>query len=193
MTALGRRFCLALQRLRLPRRISSRCIQSFPMPSSTSAYDAVLEIPFGAIGLRCSASRLCAIDYLPPQAERPAHHGVAAEACMQLREYLSDPLFRFDLPLAEAGTHFQRRVWRAISAIPAGAPQTYGELAKALKTAPLAVGQACGANPFPVVVPCHRVVGAGGHIGGFAHARDGYLIEIKRWLLEHEARARQAA
>jgi methylated-DNA-[protein]-cysteine S-methyltransferase len=78
----------------------------------------------------------------------------------QLRAWLKDPGFEFGLPLAPAGTHFQRRVWERISAIPRGRTLTYGEVATAIRSGPRAVGNACGANPYPIVVPCHRVVGA---------------------------------
>lgn len=73
----------------------------------------------------------------------------------------------------------------AIAAIPRGRTATYGELATSLGSAPRAVGQACGANPFPLIVPCHRVTSAAG-LGGFANAREGWLLEVKRWLLAFE-------
>jgi methylated-DNA-[protein]-cysteine S-methyltransferase len=70
-------------------------------------------------------------------------------------------------------------------AIPRGRTLTYGTIAKALGSAPRAVGQACGANRFPVAIPCHRVVAAAG-VGGFAHHAQGFHVDIKRWLLRHE-------
>ena len=79
-----------------------------------------------------------------------------------------------------------RRVWAEIATIPSGKTHTYGQLAKSLKNAPRAVGQACGANPYPVVVPCHRVLAANGRLGGFAGHTDGFLLDVKRWLLAHE-------
>jgi methylated-DNA-[protein]-cysteine S-methyltransferase len=105
-----------------------------------------------------------------------------------LHAYLNDPAFAFDLPLRPAGTPFQRRVWAEIATIPSGETHTYGQLAISLKNAPRAVGQACGANPYPVVVPCHRVVATGGRLGGFARERGGFLLDVKRWLLQHEDR-----
>ena len=85
-----------------------------------------------------------------------------------------------------------RRVWEAMCAIPRGRTLTYGELARKLDgdgfDVPRAVGQACGDNKLPIVIPCHRVVAASG-IGGFAHSTGGYLLEAKRWLLMHEASA----
>jgi methylated-DNA-[protein]-cysteine S-methyltransferase len=76
-------------------------------------------------------------------------------------------------------------VWRAIHDIPAGETLSYTDIARRLKTAPRPVGGACGANRIPIIIPCHRVLAADG-IGGFMHARSGYPIEVKRWLLLHE-------
>ena len=84
-----------------------------------------------------------------------------------------------------SGTDFQRRVWQALSDIQPGAPLTYGQLAEKLGTAPRAVGGACGANPIPVIVPCHRVVSASG-LGGFMRTRYLGPLNIKSWLLAHE-------
>ncbi|HEX6266952.1 MAG TPA: methylated-DNA--[protein]-cysteine S-methyltransferase, partial [Burkholderiales bacterium] len=95
---------------------------------------------------------------------------------------------RFDLPLLIEGTPFQRRLWEALCEIPRGKTLTYGELARRLDGEARAVGQACGDNRLPIVIPCHRVVAANG-IGGFAHATGGYLLEAKRWLLAHECGA----
>ena len=100
-------------------------------------------------------------------------------------------LFAFDLPLKLSGTHHQIAVWEAMMAIPAGETRTYGELAQAIGSSARAVGGACGANPIPIVVPCHRVVGAGGALGGFMGAREeGFELSIKRWLLAHEGARR---
>ena len=111
---------------------------------------------------------------------------LAREAVRQLRAWLADGRFEFALPLAPAGTPFQRRVWAGIAAIPAGQTRSYGELAATLGSGPRAVGNACGANPYPLVVPCHRVVAAGGGLGGFARQRGGFLLQVKSWLLQHE-------
>ena len=110
---------------------------------------------------------------------------VAEAACAQIACYLVDPDFVFELPLAPAGTRFQRRVWRLIAEIPRGAARSYGELAGDLGSSPRPVGQACGANRYPLAIPCHRVVAKGG-IGGFAHHDAGFHLAVKRWLLRHE-------
>lgn len=89
------------------------------------------------------------------------------------------------LPIQPTGTAFQRSVWQQISQIRTGDHATYGEIASSLKSSPRAVGQACGANPYPLIVPCHRVVSSTG-IGGFAHQRQGGQLMIKQWLLDHE-------
>lgn len=154
------------------------------MPAT--AYHAVVAAPGFALGIRCNDDEITAIDFLEPRPEQPPTTPLAAEAMRQLEAYLADPDFVFSLPLQAAGTAFQRRVWAQISAIPSGQTHTYGQLAKNLKNAPRAVGQACGANPYPLVVPCHRVVASHGGLGGFARERGGFLLEIKRWLLQHE-------
>lgn len=131
--------------------------------------------------------RVVRVDYLPPDgATRAATNPLAREACRQIGAYLADARYRFDLPCAAEGTAFQHRVWREIARIPSGSTRTYGELAKALESAPRPVGGACGSNPIPLIVPCHRVIAAGGGLGGFMHSRSPLPLNIKRWLLRHE-------
>jgi len=90
------------------------------------------------------------------------------EAARQLEAYFAGRLARFDLPLAAAGSAFDRRVWAAMQAIPYGQTRSYGELAHTTSSAPRAVGGACGRNPLPIVVPCHRVLAASGRLGGYS-------------------------
>jgi len=149
-------------------------------------YSAVLSAPGFSIGICCSDDEITAIDYLEPQMEIAPKAPLAKDAVRQLRAWLKNPGFEFGLPLAPAGTHFQRRVWEQIAAIPAGQTRSYGEVAAAIHSGPRAVGNACGANPYPIVVPCHRVVGANQGLGGFARQRGGFLLDIKKWLLQHE-------
>ncbi len=151
-----------------------------------NAYQSIVTAQGFSIGLRCNDDEVFAIDFLEPRAEVPPESLLAKETVRQLRAYLKNPAFEFALPLAPAGTPFQRRVWAQISAIPQGEKRTYGELAQAIGSAPRAVGGACGANPYPLAVPCHRVVASGGGLGGFARERGGLLLQIKRWLLSHE-------
>ncbi|TAK85873.1 MAG: methylated-DNA--[protein]-cysteine S-methyltransferase [Betaproteobacteria bacterium] len=149
-------------------------------------FQAIVRMPVMHVGVRTEAGRIAEIRYLETTVpEASPGNALAERAARQLERYAADPDFEFDLPLAAAGSAFQRRVWQAMCRIPRGRTRTYGELARALDSAPRAVGQACGANPFPLVIPCHRVVAASG-IGGFAHHAGGFHVDIKRWLLRHE-------
>ncbi|HRI93630.1 MAG TPA: methylated-DNA--[protein]-cysteine S-methyltransferase [Accumulibacter sp.] len=150
------------------------------------AYQAVIAAPGFCLGVRCDEEEVQRISFLPPSPELAPKNALAAETARQLTAYLADAEFVFGLPLRASGTVFQRRVWEQIAAIPTHQTRAYGEIASALHNAPRAVGQACGANPFPVVVPCHRVLAAGGGLGGFARQNGGFLLDVKRWLLAHE-------
>jgi methylated-DNA-[protein]-cysteine S-methyltransferase len=144
-------------------------------------------MPFAVLGLRTNASALTSLNYLPRTEHAVAPTNRVAElAARELERWLDDPDFRFTVALSPAGTPFRRRVWAALTAIPRGQSRTYGDVARAVKSVPRAVGQACGDNPIPLVIPCHRVVAADGSLGGFMHASDGDPIAIKRWLLAHE-------
>ncbi len=151
-------------------------------------YQAIVAAPSFCIGVRCDEDEIHALDYLEPCPEVLPKNPLAGEAMRQFRAYLNDADFEFGLPLRPSGTAFQRRVWAQIAAIPNHQTRTYGEVAKALHNAPRAVGQACGANPFPLVVPCHRVIATGGGLGGFARNGGGFMLDVKRWLLAHERR-----
>ena len=104
-------------------------------------------------------------------------------ACDQLEEYFDGTRHEFDLPLAPEGTAFQKRVWKAMRDIPSGATRTYGDIARIIDSAPRAVGQACGRNPIPIFIPCHRVLGSHGSIGGYS---GGEGLATKRGLLRLE-------
>jgi methylated-DNA-[protein]-cysteine S-methyltransferase len=134
------------------------------------AYQAIVVAPGFSLGIRCDSDEILGIEFLEPCGEVKPTSLFAKEVVRQLRAWLRDPHFIFSLPLRPHGTPFQRRVWAGIAAIPAGQTLTYGELAKLVKSAPRAVGGACGANPYPVIVPCHRVVAATG-LGGFGGGR----------------------
>jgi methylated-DNA-[protein]-cysteine S-methyltransferase len=149
-------------------------------------FQAIVAAPIFCLGVRCDETEIFALEFLSPRAERSPTNVLAAETVRQLRAYLADADFALLLPLRPAGTRFQRRVWEQIARIPSHRTQTYGDLAKAIKSAPRAVGQACGANPYPLVVPCHRVIAAGGKLGGFSRQGGEFYLEIKRWLLAHE-------
>jgi methylated-DNA-[protein]-cysteine S-methyltransferase len=149
-------------------------------------FDVVVEFPRMKVAVATREGRVAEIRYLPPSADSMAPRNPLAErAARQLERYREDADARFDLPLLIEGTAFQRRLWDALCEIPRGKTCTYGELARRLDAEARAVGQACGDNRLPIVIPCHRVVAADG-IGGFAHSTGGYLLEAKRWLLLHE-------
>ena len=151
-------------------------------------FSAIVGAPFGAIGIRTEAGVIRELVYLPPHFnEKDATDTLADEAAAQVQRYFADPDFQFNLPLIAAGSVFQQKVWGAIASIPRGTVRTYGQIAKHIGSAPRAVGQACGANWFPLVIPCHRVTAAGG-LGGFSNHDDenGFHLSVKRWLLRHE-------
>ena len=156
-------------------------------------FQAIIAAPGFCIGVRCDDNEIHAIEYLEPCPEQAPQTALAVETVRQLRAYLAEANVNFNLPLRPSGTPFQRRVWAQIAAIPTHQTRSYGELAKALHNAPRAVGQACGANPFPLVIPCHRVIAKGGGLGGFARQRGGFLLDVKRWLLDHENSASRPA
>jgi methylated-DNA-[protein]-cysteine S-methyltransferase len=150
-------------------------------------FNAVIDAPFGKVGIRLDGDTVREIVYLPESTQNIAPATpLARQAAQQIEAYFERASASFDLPLAPVGTAFQRRVWQAINEIPPGIVLTYGQLAKQIGSVPRAVGQACGANFFPIVIPCHRVVGSG-DIGGFSHhAGEGFFRNVKRWLLKHE-------
>ena len=151
---------------------------------------AVMDTPLGALGVAWSAAGLRRIWFagadsappVPPEWQRCPEPAFGAGE--QLAEYFSGERVDFDLPLDAGGTPFQRRVWQALTEIPYGRTSTYGEIARRLgrPRAARAVGGANNRNPLPVVVPCHRVIGAGGSLTGYAGG-----LRIKRFLLDLEA------
>ena len=156
-----------------------------------AAFDACVRTPFATLGITADATHVTGIRFLAPTvaAKMPPRDTIAHLACVQLYSYLENPAFVFDVPIRLAGTRHRLAVWEAMQRIPAGATRTYGELARELASSPRAVGGACGANPIPVIVPCHRIVASGG-LGGFMGAAgEGFERSIKRWLLEHEGAA----
>jgi methylated-DNA-[protein]-cysteine S-methyltransferase len=118
-----------------------------------------------------------------------ARDEVLVRTSAQLGEYFAGTRQAFDVPLAPPGTAFQAQVWRALRKIPFGDTRSYGQLARAIRrpSASRAVGAANGSNPISIIVPCHRVIGASGALTGY-----GGGLEMKRWLLAHEAGRRGA-
>jgi methylated-DNA-[protein]-cysteine S-methyltransferase len=155
--------------------------------AATTPCAAIVETPFALLGIRANSAAVTGLAYLPPGGATLAPaNAVAARAVREIERYLDDPQFRFTVPLAPGGTPFQHRVWDAIRAIPRAESRTYGEVARTVRSAPRAVGQACGANRIALIIPCHRVVGSRGALGGFMNADHGDPLAIKRWLLKHE-------
>lgn len=156
-------------------------------------YQAIVSFPGFSVGICATADDITGVDYLPPTPEKRASQPLAIDAARQMGAYRKHPSFAFGLPLRPQGTHFQRRVWSAITDIPCGQVKTYGQVATHLHSGPRAVGGACGANPYPLIVPCHRVISATG-LGGFGGVggdgvRLDFLLTVKRWLLTHEGHA----
>lgn len=155
---------------------------------SSLPYQAQLRTPFGVLGILCTNESLTGITFLEQDsAAQPPCDAFTRKVCAQLKAYFADANFQFDLPLKLSGTAHQMKVWQAMRDIPRGQMQTYGDLATLLHSSPRAIGQACGSNPIPIVIPCHRVVGKTG-LGGFMHRADSSALDIKHWLLTHEQR-----
>jgi methylated-DNA-[protein]-cysteine S-methyltransferase len=146
---------------------------------------ALMDTPLGPIGLWWEGDTLTGVDLEPDPDRQRSQDAPPESVTQQLDRYFADGQGTFNLPLAVGGTEFQRRVWSLMRAIPAGETRTYGDIARELGSAARAVGQACRANPLPIIVPCHRVVGAQG-LGGFAGDTSGHKLAVKRWLLRHE-------
>ena len=153
-------------------------------------YTQTIEAPFGP--LHCTvneAGEVVSIDFAGRRGPRAVEGAVVDRRrveplALQLREFFEGSRTAFDLSLSPKGTDFQKRVWTELRKIPYGVTRSYQEIARNIgrPEATRAVGAANGANPIPIVVPCHRVIGANGALTGFG----GGLV-VKRWLLEHEA------
>lgn len=144
----------------------------------------VVDSPIGPLGLIASDAGLCGVLFNGGTVRSEGSSPVLAEATRQLEAYFSGELLAFDLPLELQGTEFQRRCWLALASIPYGQTVSYGEQARRLGLGPdaaRAVGAANGQNPLPIVLPCHRVIGANGSLTGF-----GGGLDVKRYLLELE-------
>lgn len=126
---------------------------------------------------------LLSIDIVPPEPVDTGLSPLAREAGRQMQDYMAGKLTHFNLPLRADGTEFQRAVWHAMAAVPYGETRSYAQLARAAgrPRASRAVGSACGRNPLPIVVPCHRIVTSDGQLGGYSGG-----VNIKAELLELE-------
>jgi methylated-DNA-[protein]-cysteine S-methyltransferase len=152
-----------------------------------TVFELVTASPVGWLGVRTDGSALTGVEILPGPVPTGGIPGAVAQAAGEAlgRYFAGDADALAALPVAPAGTPFQRRVWERLRVIRPGEVQAYGTLAQGLGTSARAVGGACRANPIPIVIPCHRIVGAHG-LGGYSGERAGDWLEIKRWLLAHE-------
>jgi len=160
-------------------------------PSPTvPAHLTRIESPIGRIELTSDGTSITSLaierDGRLPHDGQPSNSTAVLDAAVsQLGEYFAGARRDFDLPVSMAGTDFQRSVWRELAEIPYGEVVSYGEigLATGRPTAGRAVGGAVGANPVPIIVPCHRVLASNGRITGYS---GGNGIPTKAWLLDHE-------
>jgi methylated-DNA-[protein]-cysteine S-methyltransferase len=141
--------------------------------------------PIGGLTIAEDDDAIVAIRWADAEGEPSSGNGSAllAEAARQLDAYFAGHLTRFDLPLAPAGSPFETRVWTAMAEIPYGETRGYGELATTIGSAPRAIGRACGRNPIPIVIPCHRVLaktGLGGYSGSGGLATKRHLLALER-------------
>lgn len=166
---------------------------SGPHPGETSLQ---VESPVGRIEIRSNGAALISLTIerngvLPGDSTHTAadtsapSDAILDEARLQLRQYFTGERHEFELPLALPGTDFQRAVWSGLQMLPFGSTTSYGELGRVTgrSTAGRAVGGAVGANPIPIIIPCHRVLASNNKITGYSA---GNGIPTKKWLLEHE-------
>ncbi len=147
--------------------------------------ETITPTHFGPVRLRADGGGLRELAFVDePATGATPPPGVLAEACAQLEAYFAGELTAFDLPLAPVGTPFHRSVWELVAAIGHGETATYGQLAARLgaPSAARAVGAANGRNPIAIVIPCHRVIGAGGALTGYAYGvdRKAGLLALER-------------
>lgn len=145
-----------------------------------------MDTPFGQIILSASEYYLLGIDLFNTQTGVGSQLSpITQQLSIELNDFFEQAHNTWSIPLMYAGTDFQQRVWQYLRTIPIGETRNYSEVASALNTSARAVGNACRANPFPIIVPCHRVVSKSG-LGGFAGKSDGHEMTVKQWLLDHE-------
>ena len=145
-------------------------------------YKAIIQTPIGKIGISTIDQLITRLDFLNgDRALIDPNEEIVESIVNQLNQYFQDPSFQFNIPYQLQGTPFQNKVWQTLSKLPKQKTVSYGSLAQQLKTGARAIGNACRANPLPILIPCHRVI-AQGSLGGYL----GKEISIKKWLLNHE-------
>jgi methylated-DNA-[protein]-cysteine S-methyltransferase len=146
----------------------------------------VMDSPIGRLAIHTREGKVTQVDYaVRREVTRVLTDPLHKKIKQQLQNYFARPTAHFNLPLELHGTPFQQKVWQALQAIPLSQTVSYGDLANRLHTSARAIGNACRANPIPLIVPCHRVI-AKNSIGGFSGTTHGRHIDRKRWLLQHE-------
>ncbi len=143
---------------------------------------AGMKSPVGDLSVTITAGGVVSLDWQEAPLSTDA---LAKQALAQLAEYFAGSRRAFDVPLRPRGSEFQREFYRALCDIPYGQTRTYGDLAKRLGVSAQAIGQACGSNPIPILIPCHRVLGSNG-LGGYSGAGG---VETKVALLRLEGAA----
>jgi methylated-DNA-[protein]-cysteine S-methyltransferase len=203
--------------LTLPAQLQQPMKKRLPRNATTSIcpnfVDFVIKTPIGKVGIKINEDALCCeqISFLPNGARvttltalgsRTPVALLARKIIKVLDGYFKNARavsvaavaagnqspFPLNLKNRNTSTPLQRKTWQLLRKIPCGATVTYSDLAKRLHTSPRVVGNACRRNPFPLIIPCHRVVAING-LGGFAGKRGGALLAIKKWLLRHEGHA----
>ncbi len=147
---------------------------------------AIIETPAGLLQLHARENELIQVEWLAGGAvPEPAKGEFLKNVVDQIQQYWQNPDTQFVIKRIQQGTEFMNKVWKALEQIPPGQTRTYGELAKLLGTSARAVGNACRNNPYPLIVPCHRIVSAK-DLGGYDGATAGEKLSIKQKLLAHE-------
>ena len=140
---------------------------------------------FGRLQLYFQQDALVAVDLPFKPAFQGHFRALPSEWQHKLDAYFAGTLKDFEVPVSPLGTAHDIKVWQAMVAIPYGQTRSYGEIAAVIGSAAQAVGNACGRNPMPIIIPCHRIVGRHG-IGGFSGSRGDETVSVKHWLLKHE-------
>jgi methylated-DNA-[protein]-cysteine S-methyltransferase len=151
-----------------------------------STWQTYISAPFGYVCVCSSSDHVTRIELLASKVSSNSRlNKFAKEARKQVKAYLKNSRFTFDLPIEINGSAYRKQVWNEIVKIPARETRTYGDIATLVGSSARAVGGACGDNVLPILIPCHRVVARAG-LGGFMHSSGGFSLKVKWWLLNHE-------
>jgi methylated-DNA-[protein]-cysteine S-methyltransferase len=157
---------------------------------TNALFHSTINVPFGQLTITSTRYELVSINLTATDTTvlAPQHPPeIAQNAIEQLTCYFEQAQQNWTLPLAVKGTEFQQKVWQTLQTIAVGETRCYSDIAQQLNTSARAVGNACRANQFAIVIPCHRVVSRHG-LGGYYGKTEGEQLNIKQWLLNHERR-----